>query len=160
MLNISSKTSTIEKYLNELQTQHEKQINSLNSSHGHIVDAIEKDNQLNNLINNLKNLELVMDDVAKVGIHTLSTLSQSSNQTVNTDHLVEIFVTYSKSESKCVEFLSKRIQLMKEKTNYSLREAAEYKNLGMNVSLYLLIYLFFNLFLLFLNFKFYIESCH
>ena len=134
MLNISTKTSTIEKYLNELQLQHEKQINSLNSSHGHVVEAIEKDSQLNKIITNLQNLESVMDDVAKIGINTLSTLSHSSNQTVNTDHLIELFVAYSKSESKCVEFLSRRVQLMKEKTNYSQREATEYKNLGMNVS--------------------------
>lgn len=135
MTNIVSKTATIQNFLTELQTQHEKQINTLNSSHGHVVDALEKDNQLNHLFTNLKSLEHVMDEISTIGLDSLSSLSTTVHDTIKTDSLVDTFVNYSAVEAKCIEFLTKRIVLMKEKISYSEREVTEYKNLGMTVYL-------------------------
>jgi hypothetical protein len=135
MGHVSSKASTIQSYLTELQSQHEKQIHTLNASHGHLVDAIDKDNQIQHLFLNLKKLETVLDEISTIGMGSITSLSHTLHETIKTDGLVETFLQYSSVESKCVEFLTKRVILMKEKVKYSQQEVIEYKNLGMTVSL-------------------------
>ena len=139
MAHISNKTGTIATYINELQEQHDHQINTLNTSHGNIVEALEKDKQIHQLFINLKNLESVMDEVStSIGIITTggsTTGYESTSGHGGRSHeiLLETFVTYSEIETNCIEFLTKRILLMKEKILYSQREVTEYRNLGMSV---------------------------
>lgn len=134
MAHISNKTGTIKTYINELQQQHDHQINTLNTSHGNIVEALEKDKQINQLFINLKNLETVMDEVSTIGISTGIGGHDGNGQGGGSHEiLLETFVTYSEIETKCIEFLTKRILLMKEKILYSQREVTEYRNLGMSV---------------------------
>jgi hypothetical protein len=142
MTHLTTKASTIQSFLTELQSQHEKQINTLNSSHGHVVEAIEKDNQIQNLFLNLNKLETVLDEVSTIGMGSITSLSQTLQETVKTDGLVDTFLQYSSVESKCIEFLTKRVILMKEKVKFSDQEVVEYKNLGMTVSFSLLPCLF------------------
>jgi predicted RNase H-like nuclease (RuvC/YqgF family) len=138
MAHITSKAETIEMFLKGLQEQHENQINTLNTSHGNIVDALEKDKQLTQLFGNLKELERVMDEVSSVGIATSTATTVATGGAGNgngneTEVLLETFVSYSEIETKCIEFLAKRVQLMREKIIYSQREVTEYQNLGMSV---------------------------
>jgi hypothetical protein len=139
MTHIANKTETIKIFLNELQEQHDHQIQTLNTSHGNVVEALEKDKQINQLFIDLKNLELVMEEVSTVGIlHGMTAAAATTGGGVGVgggshEILLETFVSYSEIETKCVEFLTKRILLMKEKILYSQREVAEYQNLGMSV---------------------------
>lgn len=132
-----SRTAALQSALATLQTDHEKQIGALNSSQSHVLDALEKDKQMRGLIDTVRAMESVVDDVVLIGLRSVGTRSDgvlsSRLPSVPSESLIASFLAYAASEAACVDILAKRVCLMKEKSVHLHREVAEYKNLGMQV---------------------------
>jgi hypothetical protein len=102
-----------------------------------VVQAIEKDKEMQSVLNNVRILENQLDESTHAiwgkSISAPSPTSSGGKQVMATAELETIFEHYVLAEMKCTEFLCKRHSLMVEKTDHLEREIVEYANLGMKV---------------------------
>jgi hypothetical protein len=136
---VKSQASTIQADMSMIKLKQEARMNDLTSSHTDVVQAIEKDKEMQSVLDNVRLLENNLDKGTNAiwGTRTTaqvsSPTSQTGSQLVAPSDLEKVFENYVMAEMKCTEFLCKRHSLMIEKTAHLEREIVEYTNLGMKV---------------------------
>jgi hypothetical protein len=126
-----SHVASVQRSIQDAQSQHESQLKSTNASHSHVVDAMAKDKEMAALLQSVAETEHVLDDTA----HSRGgNRSSGSIVSYSVEEILAVFASYVESEKDCIEVLSRRVLLLKEKTAHLQREVAEYRTLGMNVS--------------------------
>lgn len=140
---VKNQATSIQTDMSKIKLQQDARMNDLTTSHTDVVQAIEKDKEMQSVLENVKILENMFDKNTNAiwGISTTSAgagagsgAGRGEQKGVDeTADLESFFDNYVLAEMKCTEFLCKRHSLMIEKTAHLEREIVEYTNLGMKV---------------------------
>lgn len=127
---VRGQLSSIQTDMSKIKLQQESRMNELTASHADVVLAIEKDKQVQGLLNGIRELEKSFD----LSIHDIWEAQQNTPRRVdnmNPNEMRSLLEEYVCAELKCSQFLCNRYSLMKQKIFNLEREVAEYTNLGM-----------------------------
>ena len=135
---VKSQANSIQEDMSKIKLQQELRLTDLTTSHSDVVQAIEKDKEMQSVLDSVHLLESdlnqsthdIWGDTVDV---SASAASLGGTNVVEASDLEKVFENYILAELKCTEFLCKRHSLMIEKTAHLEREIDEYTNLGMKV---------------------------
>ena len=154
---VKNQATSIQTDMSKIKLQQEARMNDLTTSHTDVVRAIEKDKEMQTVLENVRVFENTLDTNTNAiwGTSTedasFPTSSSRGQQGLDeTADLETVFDHYVLAEMKCTEFLCKRNSLMIEKTAHLEREIVEYTNLGMKVGVQIVYNLLLQLLLLLL----------
>lgn len=131
---VKSQANSIQADMSKIKLQQEARMIDLTSSHADVVQAIEKDREMQLVLENVRTLENSWSkSTNEIWGGVTADRTPSVVERPDASELEGVFENYVLAEMKCTEFLCKRNSLMIEKAVLLEREIVEYTNLGMKV---------------------------